>query len=79
MILLNAFYSLSRVMRKPVFRVFNQVRQKHDCTATEDGQRIEILDLGRRGAVLCSENKGADQLCGHCAADLHLFFCICEK
>ena len=24
----------------------------------------------------CSENKGADQLCGYCKADLHLCFCI---
>ena len=23
-----------------------------------------------------SENKGADQLCGYCKADLHVWFCI---
>ena len=28
---------------------------------------------------LCSENKGADQLCGYHAADLRLCFCICRK
>ena len=28
---------------------------------------------------LCSENKGADQFCGHCEADLHLCFRICKK
>ena len=28
---------------------------------------------------LCSENKGADQLHGYCAADLHLCFCICKN
>ena len=27
---------------------------------------------------LCSENKGVDQLCGYCAADLRLYFCICR-
>ena len=27
---------------------------------------------------LCSENKGADQLCGYCEADLRLCFCICK-
>ena len=27
----------------------------------------------------CSENKGADQLHGHCEADLRLSFCICKK
>ena len=26
---------------------------------------------------LCSENKGADQLCGNCEANLRLCFCIC--
>ena len=28
---------------------------------------------------LCSENKGADQLCGNRTADLLLCFCICKK
>ena len=27
----------------------------------------------------CSENKGADQLCGYREADLCLCFCICKK
>ena len=27
---------------------------------------------------LCSENKGAEQLRGNCAADLHLCFRICK-
>ena len=27
----------------------------------------------------CSENKGADQLCGYCEADLRLCFRICKK
>ena len=26
----------------------------------------------------CSENKGADQLCGYHEADLRLCFCICR-
>ena len=25
---------------------------------------------------MCSENKGADQLCSYCTADLRLCFCI---
>ena len=28
---------------------------------------------------LCSENKGAGQLCRYFTADLRLCFCICEK
>ena len=34
---------LSLVVRKPVFGVSNQVQHKPGCTATEDGQRLEIL------------------------------------
>ena len=30
-------------------------------------------------SYLCSENKGADQLYGYCAADLHLDLCIYAK
>ena len=38
---------------------------------------LEISDLGRRGLYyLCSENKGADQLCGYRTADLRLCFRI---
>ena len=37
------------VVRKPVFRVSDQVRHKPGCTATEDGWRLEISDLGSRG------------------------------
>ena len=38
-------------MRKPVLGVSDQVRHKLGCTATEVGQRIEILDLESRGTV----------------------------
>ena len=34
-------------MRKP-----EQVRHKPSCTSTEDGYRLEILDLESRGIVL---------------------------
>ena len=32
--------------------VFEQLRHKQGCSSTEDGKRLEILDLGRRGIVL---------------------------
>ena len=48
---------LSRKARKPVFRVSEQIRHKPGCTATEDGQRLEIPDLGRRGIVLSVKQK----------------------
>ena len=41
-----------RVMRKPNFWVSHQVRHKPGCAATNDGWRLEISDLGRRGIVL---------------------------
>ena len=43
---------MSLVLRKPVFGVNNQVHYKPGCTATEDGQRLEISDLESRGIVL---------------------------
>ena len=44
--------NMSLVVRKPVFRVFDQVRHKLGCTATEDGWRLEISDFRSRGIVL---------------------------
>ena len=43
---------LSLVVRKPDFGVSEQVRDKRGCTVTEDGSRLEILDLGSRRIVL---------------------------
>ena len=45
------FPNMSLVVRKPVFGVSDQVPHKPGCTATKDGQRLEILDLGSRGIV----------------------------
>ena len=43
---------MSLVVRKRVFGVSDQVPHKPGCTATEDGQRLEISDLGSRWIVL---------------------------
>ena len=43
---------MSLVVRKPVFGGFDQDRHKPGCTATEDGQKFEISDLGSRRIVL---------------------------
>ena len=60
--------------------VSDLVRHKPGCTATKDGQRLEISDLESRGLYyLCSENKGADQLRGYREADLRLCFHICKS
>ena len=46
------FSKMIHIVRKSVFGVSNQVQHKPGCTATEDGYRLEILDLGGRGMVL---------------------------
>ena len=43
---------MSLVVRKPVFGVSDQVPTQTGPTAIEDGQRLEISDLGSRGIVL---------------------------
>ena len=43
---------MSLVVRKLVFGVSDRIRHKPGCTATEDGQRLEIPYLGSRGIVL---------------------------
>ena len=49
---------MSRITRKPVFRVSDQARHKSSCTAKEDGLRLEFGVIGNRGIYyLCSENK----------------------
>ena len=52
-----------------------EVQHKPGCTATEDG----ISYLGIQLIVLCSENKGADQLRGYRTADLRLYFSHIQK
>ena len=40
-------------MRKPTTNVvFEQVRHESSCTSTEDGLKLEILDLESTGIVL---------------------------
>ena len=53
-------------MRKSVFGVSDQVQHKPDCSATEDGKRLEISNLGSRP---CCGNNGADQLRGYWVFD----------
>ena len=39
-------------MRKPVYRVSDQVQHKPGCTTTEHGERLEISVLDSIGIVL---------------------------
>ena len=43
--------SIEPCRNKTCFQVSDQVQHKPGSTATEDGQRLEILDLERRGGV----------------------------
>ena len=43
---------MSHAARKPVVGVFDQVQHKLDGTVTEDGQKLEILNLESRWIVL---------------------------
>ena len=43
---------MSLIMRQPVLGVSDQVSHKLGCTATEDDQRLEMLDLGSGGITL---------------------------
>ena len=49
--------NLSGVMRKPVFGISDKFRHKPGCTATEDGYRLKISDLGSREIVLSVQRK----------------------
>ena len=69
---------MSLVVRKPAFRVSEQVTHKQGCTATANGYRVEISDVG--GLYYpCSENKGADQLRDYREADLRLCFAYAKS
>ena len=47
-----------------------------DSTAIEDGEKLEISNLGRKRDCTI---YGADQVGDDSAADLRLCFCICKK
>ena len=55
-------------MRKPVFGLKQPWTAQSKMTKKEEGLYY-----------LCSENRGANQLCSDCTADLHLCFRICKK
>ena len=52
-------------MRKPVFGVFDQAKHKPGGTATEDGWRLEISDLGKMKCctIYVGKTKAAKLIC----------------
>ena len=53
----TGYQYLSFVTRKPVFRVFDQVRLKLACAATEASYRIEISDIETRDIIQSRQRK----------------------
>ena len=49
MMVYGVYTPMSLVVRKPVFGVSDQVPHKPGCRATQDGQRLEISYIERRG------------------------------
>ena len=67
--------SMSGIMRKPVFRVSNQVRHKPGCTATEDGLRHEIFGFRKkRDCTICVVKTNALISCACVTAQLICVF-----
>ena len=46
---------MSHVTREPIFGVFDQVRLKPACSATETSYSLEILDLASIGIILSKQ------------------------
>ena len=71
---------MSSVMRKPVFGVFDQVQHKLAVQPQKMARGMKFCIKELEGLyILCSEKKGADQLCSYRATDMHLPFRICKK
>ena len=66
-------------MRKPTFwfPTWSDTNQAVQLQKMARGLKFRIKEVEEL-YYLCSENKGADQLCGYCEADLRLCFRICK-
>ena len=65
-------------MREPDFIVSGKIKHKLSCTATDDGLKFEISNLGSRGI---QDNYGQEKpaVCGLQPPYLHLCFRICKS
>ena len=71
---------MSLVVRKLVFRVFDQVQDKPAVQPLKMARHLKFRITKVEGLYYpCSENKGADQLRGYRKADLRLRFRLCKK
>ena len=64
-------------MSKPTFWVPTRSDTNRHVQSQEQviSLKFQILEEERL-YYLCSKNKGADQLCSYCTADLCLWFCL---
>ena len=70
---------MSRVMRKPTFWFSTRSDKKRAVQLQKMARGLKFRIKIEEGLYYrCSENKGADQLCGHREADLRLCFRICK-
>ena len=62
-------------MRKPIMVFWTRL----DTNQAAQAQEIKFCIYKVEELYFqCGENKGADQLCSYCEADLHLWFGICR-
>ena len=69
--------NMSRVARKPVFGFPTRSDTNRAVQPQKMARGLKFWIYEEEGLYyLCSKNKGADQLCSYCAADLRLCFLI---
>ena len=68
-------YQSTRNAVKPVFRVFRKSDTNWPVQSQKQARSLKFWIQVEEGLYyLCSKNKGADQLCSYCTADLRLCF-----
>ena len=67
--------NLSLCVRNPTIWVPTRCDTNQAVQSQQNARSLKLLILVEEGLYYpCGENKGADQLCSYCTADLH--FCI---
>ena len=70
---------MSHIMRKPTFWFLTRFDTNRAVQSQKMARGLKFLfKKVEELYYLCSENKGADQLCGYHEAGLHLCFRICK-
>ena len=67
---------MGREVKNKVFGISDQVDTNRPVLTRKKVRNFEVKWKRNCTIVVASENKGADQLCSYCTADLHLCFRI---